>query len=91
MSGTESDVMPDADGKTQTGEATTGVYYVKAGSIRVGDHIMIDGRACKVVSVARSKTGKHGHAKMRVTYDKGSNTDIVIYGTEKMVEVKEGF
>lgn len=36
------------------------------GSIKVGGYIIIDGIACRVVSVQTSKTGKHGHAKARI-------------------------
>ncbi|MBS3149357.1 translation initiation factor IF-5A [Candidatus Woesearchaeota archaeon] len=36
------------------------------GSIKVGGYIIIDGVACRVVSVQTSKTGKHGHAKARI-------------------------
>lgn len=56
--------VADDQGKVLTGTATTGVQYVKASSIRVGDYIMIGDRACKVVTVSMSKTGKHGHAKV---------------------------
>ena len=38
-----------------------------AGSIKEGSYIVIDGAACKAVSVETSKTGKHGHAKARIT------------------------
>ena len=37
------------------------------GSIKVGGYILIDGIACKVVSAEVSKSGKHGHAKSRIT------------------------
>ena len=36
------------------------------GSIKVGGYIIIDGVACRVVSVQTSKTGKHGNAKARI-------------------------
>lgn len=38
--------------------------YKKASQVKVGDIIMIGDRACKVVSIKTSKTGKHGHAKV---------------------------
>ena len=40
---------------------------VNAGSMKEGSYILIDGVASKVVSVETSKTGKHGHAKARIT------------------------
>ena len=39
---------------------------VEAGSLKVGSFVVIDGEPCKVVQVERSKTGKHGSAKVRV-------------------------
>ncbi|KAK3239249.1 Eukaryotic translation initiation factor 5A-1 [Cymbomonas tetramitiformis] len=38
-------------------------YPSQAGSVRKDGHIVIKGRACKVIDVSTSKTGKHGHAK----------------------------
>lgn len=40
---------------------------VHAGSMKEGSYILIDNVASKVVSVETSKTGKHGHAKARIT------------------------
>lgn len=40
---------------------------VNAGSMKEGSYIIIDGVACKVVSMETSKSGKHGHAKARIT------------------------
>ncbi|MEK6808414.1 MAG: translation initiation factor IF-5A, partial [Nanoarchaeota archaeon] len=40
---------------------------VGAGGIKEGDYIIIDGVACKVVDAQTSKSGKHGHAKIRIT------------------------
>ena len=40
---------------------------VGAGSIKEGDCLVIEGVACKAVEVLSSKSGKHGHAKVRVT------------------------
>src|SRR3989338_3500062 len=39
---------------------------VGAGTIKVGNYIVIEGEACKAVSSETSKTGKHGHAKVRI-------------------------
>ena len=38
----------------------------KAGKMRKGDHIVINGKPCKVAEVSTSKTGKHGHAKATI-------------------------
>jgi len=40
---------------------------VHAGSVKEGSYILIDNVACKVVSMETSKSGKHGHAKARIT------------------------
>jgi len=39
---------------------------VEAGSLKVGAYVVIDGEPCKIVSVERSKPGKHGSAKVRI-------------------------
>lgn len=39
---------------------------VNAGSIKEGSYIIVDGTACKVVSIDIGKSGKHGHAKARI-------------------------
>ncbi len=40
---------------------------VEIGEIaKVGKFLVLDGEPCKVVDVARSKTGKHGHTKYRI-------------------------
>lgn len=39
---------------------------VGATSIKEGSFILLDGVACKVVSTDTSKSGKHGHAKVRI-------------------------
>lgn len=38
---------------------------VQASACRKGSHIMIKDRACKIVEMSTSKTGKHGHAKCK--------------------------
>ncbi len=37
-----------------------------AGSVKEGMTVVLDGAACKVVSVSTSRPGKHGHAKVRM-------------------------
>lgn len=36
------------------------------GDLKVGKFVLIDGIACKVVGMQKSKPGKHGAAKMRI-------------------------
>ncbi len=38
----------------------------KATTMKRGSYIMINGEPCKVMSIATSRPGKHGHAKSRI-------------------------
>ncbi|KAD7478788.1 hypothetical protein E3N88_01924 [Mikania micrantha] len=49
------------ESKADAGASKT--YPQQAGTIRKNGYIVIKNRACKVVEVSTSKTGKHGHAK----------------------------
>lgn len=40
---------------------------VSVSTLSKGSYVMIDGVACKVSDIQISKTGKHGHAKVRLT------------------------
>lgn len=42
------------------------VNLAQVKDLRVGKYAIIDGEPCKIVSIERSKTGKHGSAKARV-------------------------
>lgn len=39
---------------------------VDAGSLKEGSFVVIDGEPCRVLEIERSKTGKHGSAKVRI-------------------------
>ncbi|MFW9831725.1 MAG: translation initiation factor IF-5A, partial [Candidatus Thorarchaeota archaeon] len=39
---------------------------IEAGSLKVGRYLVIDDEPCKVVSIEKSKSGKHGHSKARI-------------------------
>jgi translation initiation factor 5A len=39
---------------------------VDVGSLKKGGYITIDGEACRIMEITRSKPGKHGSAKARV-------------------------
>ncbi|MFX1563542.1 MAG: translation initiation factor IF-5A [Promethearchaeota archaeon] len=39
---------------------------VEVGSLKVGRYLIIEDETCRVVSLEKSKTGKHGHAKARI-------------------------
>jgi translation initiation factor 5A len=40
---------------------------VDVGSLRVGGYMLIDGEPCHIVDIQKSKPGKHGSAKARIT------------------------
>lgn len=40
---------------------------VEVGSLRVGGYVIVDNEPCRVVNLTKSKPGKHGSAKARVT------------------------
>jgi translation initiation factor 5A len=57
------------------------------GSLQKGSYIVIDGVACKVVSTATSRPGKHGHAKvnlMAVGLIDGKKRNIVLPGHDNV-------
>ena len=41
--------------------------FVDAGQLKAGSYVLIDGEPCQVKSTEKSKPGKHGSAKVRVT------------------------
>lgn len=43
-----------------------GITFVGAGSLNPGDYCMLDNKPCKVVSISKSKPGKHGAAKAHI-------------------------
>lgn len=40
---------------------------VDVGGLRVGGYMIIDGEPCRIVEITKSKPGKHGSAKARIT------------------------
>jgi len=62
MSGSE-ELQTDFEG----GDAgASKVYPAQCSSLRKNGHVVIKGRACKIVEMSTSKTGKHGHAKVHL-------------------------
>ena len=57
--------MSDEEFDTQHTGCLT--FPSQAGSLKKGDHIVIDGHQCKIIELTTSKTGKHGHAKASIT------------------------
>lgn len=56
---------------------------INATEVRVGTNILVDGRPCTVKKVDISKTGKHGHSKVRIEA-------VGIIGGKKKVFVAPG-
>jgi len=64
-----------------------GVKNATVGSLKVGSYIVIDGVACKVISTATSRPGKHGHAKvnmMAVGLIDGKKRNLVMPGHDNI-------
>ncbi len=63
--------------------------------MKEGSYIMIDGEPCKVVEVEKSKTGKHGSAKVRIVgigvFDNVKRTLIVPADAQVEVPIIEKF
>ena len=43
------------------------VFPRPAGDCKKGDYIVLNGGPCKIMETSTSKTGKHGHAKSKIT------------------------
>lgn len=46
-------------------DGTGDTFPQQASACRKGGYIVINGRPCKIIEMSTSKTGKHGHAKVR--------------------------
>jgi len=41
-------------------------YPMQCSALRKNGHVIIKSKPCKIVEMSTSKTGKHGHAKVRL-------------------------
>jgi len=68
---------------------------VEAGSVKEGSYVMIDGEPCRIVEVEKSKTGKHGSAKVRIVgvgvFDNVKRTLILPSDSQVEVPIIEKF
>ena len=48
-------------------ESGSHTYHRAAGDCKKGDYIVLNDHPCKVMETSTSKTGKHGHAKSKIT------------------------
>ena len=73
----------------------TKVKPVEAGSLKEGSFVIIDDEPCKVVEIEKSKTGKHGSAKVRIVgigiFDGVKRTLVVPADAQVEVPVVEEF
>jgi len=73
----------------------TKVKPVEAGSLKEGSFVIIDDEPCKVVEIEKSKTGKHGSAKVRIVgigiFDGVKRTLVVPADAQVEVPVVEKF
>ncbi len=55
----------DEESEFESVESGASKTFVKqCSALRKREHVMIKGRACKIVQMSTSQTGKHGHAKV---------------------------
>ncbi len=60
---------------------------VKATQVKVGNHIVYDAEVFVVKSTDKSKSGKHGHAKVRMSVENiitGKSKSLVMPGDDKL-------
>ena len=53
---------------------------MEVGALRIGSYVIVDGEPCRIVSLTKSKPGKHGSAKARIvaigTFDGAKRTFV---------------
>lgn len=57
-------MIDETDYEAGQSEASA-TYPVQCSALRKNGNVMVKARPCKIVSMTTSKTGKHGHAKVK--------------------------
>lgn len=63
------------------------IKILEASGLKVGRYILIDEEPCRVASAEKSKSGKHGHAKVRIVaigFFDGVKRSITLPGDTKV-------
>jgi len=56
--------MADAGEFESTASGASDTYPMQCSALRKNGFVVLKGKACKIVDMSTSKTGKHGHAKV---------------------------
>lgn len=57
--------MEGEEDYTAANAGASATYPVQCSSLRKNGFVMLKARPCKIMEMSTSKTGKHGHAKVR--------------------------
>jgi len=61
--------MADAGDFESTGSGASETFPMQCSALRKNGFVVLKGKACKIVDMSTSKTGKHGHAKVSLISD----------------------